>query len=202
VRKPPNTGAVEITVYDARGAGSIVNAVRSCRVLNQMPKAIAEQMRPPIADKDRSRFIRIDNGKRNMAPPEAAHWMELHNIEIENGDFVQALDHYELRVQTTSLEEDRHWIILKMTEHGPYRVSSQSLDEWLGTAMAQHFDRDVNNEADKKWLNKIIKRWAEAGLIKKATLRDANRIKRPHWVLGGQTATILRSIENDDDNEN
>ena len=52
VRKP-SMGQAEITVYDARGAGSIVNAVRSCRVLNQMSKAVAEQLNPPIDDKNR-----------------------------------------------------------------------------------------------------------------------------------------------------
>jgi AAA domain len=184
VRKPSSgAGSIEITVYDARGAGSIVNAVRSCRVLNQMSKATAEQLSPPIADKDRCRYIRIDNGKRNMAPPEAAHWMQLLNVEIGNGDFVQALDHFELRVQATNLEEDKIWLQNLIITHGPFRASSQS-PNWLGVPMAKHFDRDHASESDKKWLHKIIKKWEQAKFIKKKELKDERRKKCLHWALG------------------
>jgi AAA domain len=200
VRKPSAAGPVEITVYDARGAGSIVNAVRSCRVLNQMPKVVAEGLNPPIADKDRCRYIRIDSGKRNMAPPEAAQWMQLHNVQIANGDFVQALDHFEMRVQTTNPDEDRVWLRNVMFKHGGFRTSSQS-DNWLGVAMAQHFDRDATNEGDRRWLNKIIKRWEGDGLIKKKDLKDEKRNMRPHWVLGDSVNDLPQTEAVDDDHD-
>ena len=55
VRKP-TMGQAEITVYDARGAGAIVNAVRSCRVLNQM--SIMEAQQAEIDAEQRGYFIR------------------------------------------------------------------------------------------------------------------------------------------------
>jgi hypothetical protein len=181
VRKPPSTGAVEITVYDARGAGAIINAVRSCRVLNQMTKVLAEQV--GISEKDRSRYIRIDSGKRNMAPPEAAKWMQLENIEIANGDFVQALSEYEYKIQSTSTEDDSRWLCVVMGEKKAFRVAAQS-DQWIGRPMAEHFGRNVTVQGDRVWLQKVIKRWEEQGLIKKVMKQDDSRKDRPHWVLG------------------
>ena len=180
VRKPPS-GPVELTVHDARGAGAIVNAVRSCRVLNQMSRVLAEQA--GIPEKDRTRYIRIDSGKRNMAPPEAAKWMRLESVEIANGDWVQALTDYEFKIQTTSGDDDRRWLRIVMADRKAFRVAPQS-EHWLGKAMAAHFGRNVEVQGDRIWLQKIIKRWADEGLIAKVERPDDNRKVRPHWVLG------------------
>lgn len=181
VRKPPNTGLIEITVYDARGAGAMVNAVRSCRVLNQMSKEVAEQN--GIEEKDRTRFIRIDNGKANMAPPQAAKWMELVNVEIANGDFVQALINYEMQALASgTTDEDKAWLRMVLTT-GRFRASPQT-EQWLGHAVANHFDRDVGKPADRHWINKNIKEWESRGWIKKKDLPDQTYQDRPHWVRG------------------
>jgi hypothetical protein len=180
VRKPPNTGQFEITVYDARGAGAIVNAVRSCRVLNHMPKEVAQQNN--ISDRDRSRFIRIDNGKSNMAPPEVAKWMELQNVEIANGDRVQALSSYTITVQIITTEEDKSWLRTVLAV-GVHRVSSQA-DEWFGRTMAGHYDRNVRLDGDKAWLIKSIKEWAALGWIKKEERVCSDYKPRDCWVLG------------------
>ena len=180
VRKPPNTGQFEVTVYDARGAGAIINAVRSCRVLNQMPKDVAEQN--GISDRDRTRFIRIDSGKANMAPPEAAKWMELQSVEIANGDHVQALVSYALSVQVITSEDDKVWLRTIMAA-GVYRASSQS-DQWLGVAMAERFDRDIELKSDQTWLNKAIKEWESIHWIKKGKRICSDYKGRECWVLG------------------
>jgi hypothetical protein len=181
VRKPPTSGAFEITVYDARGAGAIINAVRSCRVLNQMSRLLAEQA--GIDDKDRCRYIRIDPGKRNMAPPEAARWMKLENVEIANGDHVQALTNYEFRIEMTSSDDDRRWLRLVMAQKHAFRVAPQS-EQWLGKAMADHFGRNLTVQGDRIWLQKIIKRWDDDGLIRRQEMPDDNRKLRDFWVLG------------------
>jgi AAA domain len=181
VRKPPSTGPVEITVYDARGAGAIVNAVRSCRVLNQMSHTLAEQA--GILDKDRCRYIRIDSGKRNMAPPEAAKWMRLESVELANGDYVQALSNYIFKPQATSIDDDRRWLRTVMANDKAFRVAAQS-GQWLGKVMAEHFGRNVDVKGDRIWLQKTIKRWADDGLIREIKQPDETRRMRPYWVLG------------------
>src|SRR5262249_17580619 len=56
VRKP-SIGQQEITADDTRGGGAIVNAVRSCQLLNRMSKTEAEQVR--IEQDLRFRYFRI-----------------------------------------------------------------------------------------------------------------------------------------------
>jgi hypothetical protein len=168
-------------VYDARGAGAIVNAVRSCRVLNQMSHTLAEQA--GILDKDRCRYIRIDSGKRNMAPPEAAKWMRLESVELANGDYVQALSNYIFKPQTTSIDDDRRWLRTVMANDKAFRVAAQS-GQWLGKVMAEHFGRNVDVKGDRIWLQKTIKRWADDGLIREIKQPDETRRMRPYWVLG------------------
>ncbi len=178
VRKP-TIGQVEITVYDARGAGAIVNAVRSCRVLNQMSQLAAEVAK--INPDERTAYIRIDSGKRNMAPPEHARWCRLVNIEIDNGDRVQALEEWSYPAHATS-DDDKTWLRVVLGNK-PYRVSSQA-EDWLGKPVATRFNRSVEVKGDIKWINKLLSRWQTEGMIKQEQRPDENRTPRPYWVLG------------------
>src|SRR5690606_31042440 len=77
VRKPAQ-GQDELTVDDARGAGALVNAARSARVLNRMTSKQAEQ----AGVDDRRLFFRTDTGKANLAPPETATWFRLVSVTL------------------------------------------------------------------------------------------------------------------------
>ena len=185
VRKP-STGQVELTVYDARGAGAIVNAVRSCRVLNQMSLMEAEQLKTP--PEKRSSFVRIDSGKRNMAPPEKARWMQLVSVDIANGDKVQALEPFEYKPDEAS-EVDEAWVVGLLSGQMQYRADSRSPD-WLGVAVAQHFSRGCETKGDVVWINKQIKRWLipdpprrDHALIRKVEREDYQRHPRLYFEL-------------------
>lgn len=188
VRKP-SMGQIEITVYDARGAGAIVNAVRSCRVLNQMPRTSAEIAK--IEPDQRFAYIRIDSGKRNMAPPENARWARLLNVEIANGDHVQALEEWTFPKEVTT-EDDMSW--LRVTLADPLRTSSQS-PNWLGLRLAKRLGRSVESVGDIKVINKKIKQWALEGLIKQIDAQDEHRVMRPHWTLGDKIKASTKNEE-------
>lgn len=208
VRKPPAAAHFEITVYDARGAGAIVNAVRSCRVLNQMPRSLAEAAGIPV--EHRAKYIRIDPGKRNMAEATRAVWAVLKNIEIDNGDWeagipgdkVQALEAYEYKQQGTT-NDDRIWLRATI-KNKKYRVSSKSPD-WIGVVMATHFNRDVSNKDDRTWLNKTITRWVGEGLLRVIEDKDNKNKKRPAYVAGealekdaGDEAVVMQNAARPD----
>jgi hypothetical protein len=72
VRKPA-AGQQEITADDTRGGGAIVNAVRSCQVLNRMSNKEAEQAR--IEQDERFRYFRVE--------AESKIW---HPLRKPNGD--------------------------------------------------------------------------------------------------------------------
>lgn len=181
VRKP-GIGQYEITVYDARGAAAIVNAVRSCRVINQMTSTEAEQAK---IDKPAS-YIRIDSGKRNMAPPEKARWFHLLSVKIANDDHVQAIEHYEFRPEQVTKQDD-NWLILTMTSGTQYRADSRS-PEWLGHIIAKHFNRTANTKGEVMWVNKQINIWMTPAhdrgpLLRKVTREDKDRKPRIFFEL-------------------
>jgi hypothetical protein len=185
VRKP-SIGQNEITVYDARGAAAIVNAVRSCRVLNQMSLAEAQLLQKP--PEKRSSYFRIDSGKRNMAPPEKARWMHLVSVQIANGDFVAALEPFEFKPEEAT-EADEAWIVGVLSGGVDYRCDSRSPD-WLGVKIAEHFDRSVNVKGDIVWINKQLKRWLtpdpprrKKALIRKVVKMDDDSKERMFFEL-------------------
>ena len=80
--RKPAPGQEELGVVDSRGAGAIVNAVRSARVLNPMSKSEADGA--GIDDVDRQLHFRVDRGKSNMAPPTAARWYKFIGVDLPN----------------------------------------------------------------------------------------------------------------------
>ena len=80
--RKPAPGQEELGVVDSRGAGAIVDAVRSARVLNTMSKSEADGA--GVDDVDRQLHFRIDRGKANMAPPTAARWYKIHGVDVPN----------------------------------------------------------------------------------------------------------------------
>ena len=81
--RKPAPGQEELGIVDSRGAGAIINAVRSARVLNTMSKSEADGA--GVDDVDRQLHFRIDRGKANMAPPTAARWYKFVGVEIPKG---------------------------------------------------------------------------------------------------------------------
>ena len=171
----------EITVDDARGGGALVNAWRSVRVLNRMTVAEAETAR--IKKEDRFRYRQIDNGKRNIAPPETAKWVRLASVMLANGDNVQAVEPWEFPKTFGQVSiTDQDWV-RDLARYGKFRVSSQS-PNWLGHELAKKYDRDVNVEGDRIWIAKILKAWVENGVLKKVDDLDEKGMKRPFYAAG------------------
>ena len=181
VRKP-GIGQGELTVHDARGAGAIVNAVRSCRVLNVMTAIEAEQAQ--IDPERRSFYLRIDSGKNNMAPPQKARWLHLVSVEIANGDHVGTVEPWEFPKVFAKLSvADVDWVQGLLRERA-YRADSRS-PEWLGLELARRFGRSVTSQGDVKWINAVLRTWEHEGVLAKEKRQDADRKMRTWIVLPG-----------------
>src|SRR5262249_49027360 len=135
-----------------------------------------------------SSYLRIDNGKRNMAPPEKARWMHLISVPLLSGDNVQALEPFEFKPQETS-ESDEAWVISELTARKDYRADSRSPD-WLGIAVAAHFGRGYESRGDAIWINKQLKKWLAPApprrpkaLIKKVMREDEHRHPKTYYEL-------------------
>jgi hypothetical protein len=144
---------------------------------------IAEAETARIKKEDRFRYLRIDNGKRNLAPPEKAKWVRLASIMLANGDNVQAVEPWEFPKTFGEVSiTDQDWI-RNLVRNGNFRVSSQSPD-WLGHELAKKYSRDVTVEGDCIWIAKILKTWVENGVLKKVDGIDEKGRKRPLYGSG------------------
>jgi hypothetical protein len=166
VRKPFQ-GQASITVDDARGGGAIINAVRSGRVINRMSQHEAETA--GIADDKRASYLRIDKGKRNMAPPEAASWFRIVGVIIGNDDNVQAIEPWVFPRAEQPTADDLLW--LKATVKNKRYGADPRQTDWLGIAVAEHFGRDRDDKKDLAWIKGTISNW-----IKDKVIRRVNRL--------------------------
>jgi hypothetical protein len=186
VRKPAQAQA-EITVDDARGGGAIVNAVRSCRVINRMSTELAQQARVDL-DK-RSMYLRLDPGKRNMAPAESASWWRLVSVKIANGvDSVQAIERWEFPKLFGEVSVADAEAIREIVRKGESRADPRS-PHWLGHDLAKRFKRDVNSKGDRIWMNAVIGTWLANGWFAKEQKFDPDlRKPRTFYVLSSGPA--------------
>lgn len=91
----------------ARGASAFVNAARIASTLTTMDKLSSERL--GVGDVERGFYLRLDNAKSNMAPPDAsARWFKKVGVNLNNGDNVGAIQLFEmdsLELEATSRDE-------------------------------------------------------------------------------------------------
>ena len=84
-------GGREVTAEDGRGAVALRDAARVVLPINPMGDKEAEEL--GIANpQERRSLVRIDTGKANRAPPDAATWIKLESQSLDNGDGVEPSD--------------------------------------------------------------------------------------------------------------
>jgi hypothetical protein len=70
-----------------------------------------------------------------------------------------------------------------MAANGNYRKSDQAKD-WIGYAVAEVLDLDPSDEADKKQIKAILKKWFANGVLDTKEQLDEKRMPRPFVVPG------------------
>ena len=66
-RKPPIGFDAQLTAYDTRGSGAIVDALRSLRMLDLM--TVEEAQKAEVEDYHRERHVKVTPAKRKQPPP-------------------------------------------------------------------------------------------------------------------------------------
>ena len=86
-RKPPIGFDAQLTAYDTRGSGAIVDALRSVRMLDLM--TVDEAQKVGVEEYQRERHVKITPAKRNYSATSArAQWIRIENLIVANGDDV------------------------------------------------------------------------------------------------------------------
>jgi len=84
-----HTGKAAATDMDSAGAGASRGAsafVDAARVVRQVIRmSPAEAKRYGIVDKDRRDYMRVENGKANLARAEGGRWLRMVDVRLDNG---------------------------------------------------------------------------------------------------------------------
>jgi hypothetical protein len=186
-RKPSQAQQGELTADDARGAGAIVNAARSVRVLNRMTKEEAEL--PKIAPEERRHYLRVSRDKTNLAPAGKATWVRLVSVQLPNsegprpGDHVQAIETWTYPEALDGVSANDMYWMRDTARQGAYRRDPRSPD-WIGRPLAKRLGLDADEPGDRKKLSAILKVWFANGVLAAETRKDASRHEREFIVPG------------------
>lgn len=163
----------EVSAESSRGAISLIGAARSVIVYNRMTKEEGE--RAGIAPEQRGFYFRTQNDKANLAPPEAADWHRMNNVDLPNGDQVGVACPWQW---PDSFDGVTGWHLKQVqakVAHGQWRRDTQA-KTWVGLAIAEVCNLDPKN--DRGRINDILKTWiANEMLIEVEGFDDARRPK-------------------------
>jgi hypothetical protein len=177
----------DLTADDSRGAGAIVNAARSVRILNRMTAEEAEL--PKIATEERRHYLRVARDKTNLAPPGKAMWVHLVSISLPNGDELQPGDQVQA-VETWNYPQpfdgvtadDMRWVREEVCRRD-YRNDARSPD-WIGYPLARRLELDP--EGDRKKLNAILRGWIANGVLAIENRPDKAHRHQREYVIPGE----------------
>jgi hypothetical protein len=173
------------TADDARGAGALVAAARSVRVINTMTKKEAEKFG---IDQPRS-YFRVDDGKANLAPPDAARWHRLTGVDLGNSTAERPADHVAVveewarpdPFQAVTIHHLRE--VQKRVAAGAARRDPQS-QAWVGIVVADVLGIDLGDGAGRGAVKSIVTKWIDNDVLRVVEKEDKGRVKRKYVIAG------------------
>jgi hypothetical protein len=195
-RKTMNGGSGEVTMADSRGAIALIDAARIGRVLNFMSTEEAERCGVP--PEERRRYVRIDDGKANLAPrADQARWVHLVSVDLGNAtderpsDYVGVPAAWEMPGLLDNVRADHVDEVVKRARRAvadgqPYRQDVQTAN-WIGREIADVLDLDLYGSGVKANVKKILRTWIENKALRIERLPVGNgrdRHPRPCIVPG------------------
>jgi len=178
----------ELTVEDARGASALIGAARSVRVLN--PMTLVEATKADIVPNERRLYFRIDNGKANMAPPAAAaSWRKLVGVGLGNGTATYPEDQVGVVTAWTwpdafeGLTSHDLKAVQNRVAGGRWRADVRS-GEWVGRAVAEVLELDLDEEADRARVKALLRTWLGNRSLVTVERDDGSRRRRKYVEVG------------------
>lgn len=173
-RKAPSGERESVTTDDdARGAGAIKGGARAMRALNRMTRAEAQRFG---IDEARARsFVRIDDGKQNLAPPsDRATWFQIVGEALPNGglglpgDNVGVVEPWTPPSAFEGVTTDHARAVRaaagEASSTAPFRESDQA-KEWIGHKIGKIVGFGTTEKAGKARARAMLKAWIENEIL-------------------------------------
>lgn len=185
----------DVGIDDIRGAGSIVGACRSVRLMAAM--TTEEANRYGIEDKDRKAFSWLVNGKANMLPPShAREWVHAIGVSLDNAadpyeaDNIGVLERWlppESYLDLTPTEYHSIKRTLQEAKQDELRYNAQA-SGWAGKLIAKVLGKDPSDKGVKSEMYGLIERWKKTGKLK---------VESVHLARQGRNIEIVKWSDSD-----
>lgn len=180
----------EAAVEDARGAVSLIGAARSVRVLNRMSAEQATEA--GLKQEDRFAMFSITYGKSNLTPlSHKQHWRRLESVPLGNGrglskpqDFAPVVTEWRWPNSeeiTGALTADQLALIRATLASGSYKKAPQGRP-WAGEAIAYALGVDIDDKAEKKHIDGLLKALLAEGVLTVIEEKDPLSRKMTSYV--------------------
>jgi hypothetical protein len=118
-----------------------------------------------------------------MAPPTKAKWIKLANVDIGNGDHVQAAVSWQFPQPFDDVSVETVHFMRAEVRRQSYRSSARS-PEWVGYALMKHLGLKCDDVADRGRASAILRTWFETGVLAVETRKDEARRDKEFVIPG------------------
>ena len=176
-RKQPPGASGPISADDGRGAGALVCRARSTRVLQRMTKDEAAK----AGVENHRLFFAVELAKANLtAPSDKKAWRQLVSVGLGNGDNerpedeVGVVTEWEWPDAFDGVTSQHLYEVQKAISKGDWRKDVRAKG-WVGKAVAEVLQLDVEDAANKAKIKKVINTWIENDALKVVKKRENGR---------------------------
>jgi Bifunctional DNA primase/polymerase, N-terminal/AAA domain len=167
----------EVTTESSRGGSAKTDACRVVRAVTRMTKEDATK----AGVENHRAYFRTYNDKGNLQPPaDGSDWYKLENVNLGNGpmglpgDEVGVVTKWEWPNLTQGMTGADFDKVAAVIRRGRYKESVQAKN-WVGHAIAEALDLDVNDEKDRAKIKAAIKMYLNHGSLVKVERMDPDR---------------------------
>ncbi len=173
-------GGQEANAESSRGAGSLVAAARSVRVLNQMNKKQAEE----AGEETHRGIFNVVVDKNNLSPPAGDEdWFKMTSVRLENGDDVGVVTKWRWPDAMAGITDANLLAVQQKIDGKNMRANCQAKD-WIGIAVGEVLKLDLSNSQNKAKVKRLIKTWISKGALMDTVAKDASGKDRPTIEVG------------------
>jgi hypothetical protein len=179
----------DATIDSVRGAGSLIGAARAARVINRITPEDA--MALGVDEHEALGIFRVDDGKANLAPPsDKAVYRRMQGVEIANGEHIGVATEFKLPDLFDGVTADNARNVQKLVQEAeanqtPYRASVQAAN-YVGHAVAEELNLDMEKEKDKAKIKAIVKKWIKTNVLKTAEVHDNRQGREVAAIIVGE----------------
>lgn len=180
-------GGHTFAVEDARGASSLVAAVRSARVLNAMSKDEADRANV----ENPTSYFNVASGKANLAPrSDKATWYRIVGMPLGNGtspldpgDVVGVVEPWKWPDAFADVSLDDAKEVQRRIAEGEWRANHLS-NAWAGVLIAEVLGLNLSQPAVRATVKTLLRTWVKTGALREIERNDGRRKPRKFIEVG------------------